>query len=118
VIKRWFMNSNVGELVLFFVCISGAVFSEPAPVLRMGRYVLSGTNVTMDINTVELTIYRGNTAVCNGTYRINGNTFTITFCNAAGVARLLNGKTADLTIISDTSFSGIGKIWHRVEGEI
>jgi lipopolysaccharide export system protein LptA len=67
----------------------------------------------MDINMVGLTIYSGNTAVGNGSYRINGNTITIKVFNATGAASSINGKTYAYTIVSDTSFTGGGETWYR-----
>jgi hypothetical protein len=79
--------------------------------LQSGRYAASGTAVTMQIGTGMVTLYDGVQTVGNGSYRINGNTITITFNYASGAASALNGRTYSYTINSTTSFSGNGERW-------
>ena len=103
-----------------YVQPSAPVQSAPAPApstptLRPGRYACSGTNVTIEIQSPLLfvTLYSGYTTVGNGTYRINGNTITITITQANDVIKHMRGITYAYTIVSDTSFSGSGETWYR-----
>jgi ankyrin repeat protein len=81
------------------------------PTLQNGRYAASGTAVTMQVGNGMISLYDGVSAVGNGSYRVNGNTITITFYQASGAASSLNGKTYSYTINSSTSFSGNGERW-------
>jgi hypothetical protein len=87
--------------------------SQSAPSLKMGRYSCRGMDVTMDINMAGLTLYAGYTAVGNGTYRINGNTITITIFNATGDYSLLEGQIWTYTIDSERQFSNSREIWRQ-----
>jgi hypothetical protein len=81
------------------------------PTLQTGRYAASGSTLTMQVGSGMITLYDGVSAVGNGTYRINGNTITITFNQASGVASSLNGRTYSYTITSSTNFTGNGERW-------
>jgi hypothetical protein len=81
--------------------------------LEYGYYVLSGTNLELNLVMGLCSLSSGGKAVGSATYSLGNGTISLSFFNATEEAAALNGNTYVYTIKSSTSFSGHGETWTK-----
>jgi hypothetical protein len=101
------------SFAFILICISCAVvFATP---LQSGTYICNGTDFKMSLTPIAksglATLYQGNNIVSNATLSLTDTTIAITFLTGSAQYK---GKTWVYIIDSDTSFSGNGELWLKI----